>query len=371
MKPTCILKGIEITPENDSKAHVIPSALGGTLKPRAILCQEANAELNNKFDYLLIRSLHPIMALLGGVPDRGIVQPTKMLDANGKEVLVVFGESITLGAPEFSEAEDLDGTKRYSIKARTMKEARTLLGRVKKTHPFIQVDDVMAQASVVHTYLSRPLTAKLEIGPASTFPAIFSMAAIYSTHCGVQPHPDFNAYVSSFPEDSEGTDAKIPMPPDTFYWLPSPPPFEDSEAITHRMFLVACPSKGEVLFYVELFNLICVGVKFPYSGTARLSRTYGVDVIAGTEIQPVVDESSVFKSTWAATHQLSDNALDTQIESRMARILKVAHGRSQAHEINRIIAEEIGIKGTTSAAIGRVSERLASMLAAQLRSSDS
>jgi hypothetical protein len=29
----CIVTGDEITDENDSKAHVIPSALGGRLKP--------------------------------------------------------------------------------------------------------------------------------------------------------------------------------------------------------------------------------------------------------------------------------------------------------------------------------------------------
>ena len=75
----CILTGVELSEENDSKAHIIPSALGGSLKPKGILSKSANNILNEKFDVPLIKVTSFFMALLGAIPDRGKkAQPVKM-----------------------------------------------------------------------------------------------------------------------------------------------------------------------------------------------------------------------------------------------------------------------------------------------------
>jgi hypothetical protein len=76
----CILTGASLSQDNDSKAHIIPSALGGNIKPKGIISASANTILNDKFDSPLIKSLSSFMALLGAIPDRGEVQPTKILN---------------------------------------------------------------------------------------------------------------------------------------------------------------------------------------------------------------------------------------------------------------------------------------------------
>src|SRR4051812_31510717 len=63
---SCIVTGDPISPVNDSKAHVIPSALGGRLKPKGILTVEGNGILDDKFDYPLTESFQAIMNLIGG-----------------------------------------------------------------------------------------------------------------------------------------------------------------------------------------------------------------------------------------------------------------------------------------------------------------
>ena len=73
----CILMDETLSKDNDSKAHIIPSALGGNIKPKGILSASANTILNDKFDSPLIKSLSPFMALLGAIPDRGEVQPDR------------------------------------------------------------------------------------------------------------------------------------------------------------------------------------------------------------------------------------------------------------------------------------------------------
>ncbi len=83
MERHCILTGEKLTPENNSKAHVLPSALGGRLKSKGILSNAANEELNDKFDLPLVQTFQPFMALSGGSRDRGENQPVRMTDAEG------------------------------------------------------------------------------------------------------------------------------------------------------------------------------------------------------------------------------------------------------------------------------------------------
>ena len=143
----CILTREKLTPASDSKAHVLPSALGGRLKSKGILSNAANEELNDKFDLPLVQKLHPFMALLGGSRDRGENQPVQMTDAEGKHYHILFGEPPKITQPEYERTETPEGTQ-YVIKVRSLKEARTLLGRVKKEHPDFNIEDALQHAAV-------------------------------------------------------------------------------------------------------------------------------------------------------------------------------------------------------------------------------
>src|SRR5215469_9378916 len=49
----------------DSRAHIIPSALGGRLKRRGLLCRECNGHLGESADKSLIKSLGFFTTFLG------------------------------------------------------------------------------------------------------------------------------------------------------------------------------------------------------------------------------------------------------------------------------------------------------------------
>jgi hypothetical protein len=369
----CILTGVELTPKIDSKAHVIPSALGGRLKPKGILSGDANETLNDKFDLPLIQSLQPIMALVGGARDRGENRPTRMYGSDGKELLVVFGKPVQLSEPEFDVSETSDGKKIYSIRARTMKEARNLLGRVKKDNPSFDINEAMKHALVAESYSVGQLSARIQIGPISIFPAVFGMAAVYAAHCGLSPHPEFTTYVGTV--QPLGTNTKIedcslgqaPLPPDTFYWMPSPNPIERSESVTHILLLVADPDRKEALIYVELFNLVCVGVRIPFFGNELMVHRYGIDIVTGKEFDPKIDVPSIRTLPWAATHQFGDAALIKKTIARMNHLLHVAHNRSRELELTKIVSEELGeVDGrpVTAEQINRIVERVTKLAVA-------
>src|SRR5271166_4990175 len=67
----CLVTDAILNSENNSAAHIIPSALGGRLKPRGLLSREGNTLLNEKFDVPLVEAYRSLMAVVAGSRDSG------------------------------------------------------------------------------------------------------------------------------------------------------------------------------------------------------------------------------------------------------------------------------------------------------------
>ncbi|OIQ90429.1 hypothetical protein GALL_276630 [mine drainage metagenome] len=369
----CILTEVILTEENDSKAHVLPSALGGRFKPKGILSNAANEILNDKFDLPLIRTLHPFMALLGGARDRGENTPTRMTDKYGQSYFVVFGKSLELTEPKFKEEKSDNGTT-YQITARNMKEARTLLGIVKKNHPEFDIEDALQQAVVKESYVDGMLHINLNIGANVFFPAAFAMASIFAASKQMKTHPEFIQYVQSFEAETplnepENTRVVAVMPPDTFYWSPSQTWFKVTSEISHVLIYFADPQRNKAFFYVELFNLPGVAVVLPYDGSLTETHTYGVDVISGVEVEVEVDTQFLQANCWQPTHSNGDTELFELSKSKIEKILSVVHARSQNHAIGKIIEKELGPpdgRQFTKEDIGKISQKIAEFMVRQI-----
>lgn len=336
----CIVTGEKITLDNDSAAHVIPSALGGRLRPKGVLSQEGNQILNDKVDTPLIRTLGSLMTLLGGSRDRGENVPV-MMQANGTNYLVAFGKPIQLARPEYLEHVN-DQKTVIQIKARTMKETRQLLGRVKSKYPDFDIDAALAEAIEQSTYLPSMLRGRLNVGPNPIFPAVFAMTNVYAASLGMPVHADFSSYIHGLPDrvkfEMEGHEVRVNMPPDTFYWLPKTPPVFRQESVTHIVSYFGDPNRKQALAYVELFNLPGVAVVLPYHGSEPLSNSYAIDVVTGIE-QPVSLDETAYRQSWASTHDTPD--LFELVEHSVGRVLELASKRMREREIERIISEVI------------------------------
>jgi hypothetical protein len=169
-QPRCIITGETLTAETDSKAHVIPSALGGRLKPKGILSKTANTLVGDKIDLPLIEGFEVIVTLLDISRDRGTNQPIQMKDESGASYVVEFGEPLKLAAPRFEDVPTPDGPG-FRIGARTLKEARTLLGRVKSKYPGFDIDEAMKFAVLAQDWPVGALQGTAEFGPGTVFPS--------------------------------------------------------------------------------------------------------------------------------------------------------------------------------------------------------
>ncbi len=331
----CIITDEEITRENDSKAHVIPSALGGRLKPLGILSKNGNGLLGDKIDLPLIQAFQSLMTLLNGTRDRGENQPVRMTDESGRVYVVDFGEPLKLANPDYREEQVDDGTA-FHIDARDLKELRTLLGRVKSKHPQFDIDEAMKHAVTVRSWPDGMLHGQLQIGPRVVFPALFVSASIFPVHHGHAPHPILRDYVGHFdPEQPK-------MPPDTFYFIPPRPWISAPGEVTHIAALLASAERQEMLVYFELFNAVPVGVLLPYAGAENARATYAVNVLTGAEEQAKIVEEALVGVPWQATHKLGDADLYRFKQERIGRLIGLSQERAFNAEVDALMTLAFG-----------------------------
>lgn len=318
----CIITNEPITPENNSRAHVIPSALGGRLKPWDILCKNGNGLLGETVDLPLIQAFQSVMTLLNGSRDRGENQPVRMTDASGRTYVMKFGEPLELANFEYGEVPTEDGTA-FDIKARNLKELRTILGRVKAKHSDFDIDEAMKHAVEVRTWPDGLLDGQLQIGFRVVFPALFVSASIFATHYKHAPHPLLRDYVARFDPDQPE------MPPDTFYFMPQRPWISAPGEATHIVALLASVERKEMLVYFELFNAVPVAVLLPYNGTENARATYAVDVLTGTEVPAQINEEAIKGVAWRATHMLCEAEVYRFTQEKISRLMGMALERAE------------------------------------------
>lgn len=209
----CILTGVEINERNDSKAHVLPSALGGRLKPTGILSKDANTRIGDLIDLPLTKAFQPIMTLIGGSRDRGKNHGVRMTDSKSRAFILNFDQPIQATRPEFQLVQTAAGTE-INISARNMSDLRTLLGRVQKQFPNFDIEEAMKGARHVERWPDDYFHHQLEIGPGVVFPALFVAASVFAVHHGLPAHPEFKRYVDAFDPNN------ATLPPNTFYFIP-------------------------------------------------------------------------------------------------------------------------------------------------------
>jgi hypothetical protein len=341
----CILTGVEVTDSNDSKAHIIASALGGRLKPKGILSRDGNNVLDRKVDNIHIKAMLPYMNRLNGSRDRGgapaLIPAT---DNNGKRYLVGADEVKPLDY-EYN-VKMVDGKLEGTIKAPTMKQAKDLLGKAKAEFNLSsdQINEVLAQAQVIQEEPG-PLTSDIKAGPAVEFPSTFTMAALFCANYGLPVRSDFVSYISSF---DEKTDPR-PLPADTFYFIHEKQWFNLDAEMGHCLIFFGDPIRQKGIFFSQLFNMLGIAVLMPFTGNEEVLHTYGVDILKGLDVSVSVDSAALLALEWKETHKLGEPELYKINEIRGNALMRLAGARGFAKAQDAIWAKHQHGKDINSA----------------------
>ena len=145
----CWLCGVSITPENNSKEHVIPQAIGGRKTVSGFICRRCNNETGAEWDAGLMKSLE-FMSIFEK-PSRGDGKLTPSVSAigdDGLEYLIEPGGRPKIKHARVQTIESDEGETTIHMTSGSEKEARKVLEKLKsRRYPDIDIEKEMANAT--------------------------------------------------------------------------------------------------------------------------------------------------------------------------------------------------------------------------------
>ena len=144
----CALCEATITAEKDSEEHLIPNALGGRRKVSGFLCRDCNSATGDSWDAELAEQLLPL-CLLDISRERGEPPSLRVVTSAGERLTIGPNGTLARSAPVLTRTRSPSGKTHYHVEARTMHEARQILMDLKRKHPEIDVDAILAGAQMV------------------------------------------------------------------------------------------------------------------------------------------------------------------------------------------------------------------------------
>lgn len=312
--PTCYRCNTTIADDNSSLEHILPNALGGRLKSRALLCKLCNSECGDTIDAALINQLMPLANALNIERERGEVPPVRVTLASGEQMRRdADGNMWPYDArPVVTEN---DGCAEFSIAGPSIKQTRKHVEGLKRKYPKLDVDAVMATARETTTPVNTGTTFEFPpLGGADAFRAVVKIAVGYYLLRGGSPDRIREAISTVV------TDALPPVSRVGLLYAIDPIPARDNAVVTHVIALVT-REDGRLQAYVELFSAFrfVVNLADTYSGPA-IHTVYCYDVLARREVG--IDEASLLDAPWTPEEYWDPDALGNGLEPVIAAATK-------------------------------------------------
>lgn len=283
---------VELTPEFDSEAHIIPNALGGRLSRSGLICRECNTLLDRLADNPLIRAFGPWPTLLDIPRHRGRHPPVVIDTRDGLRVSVEpDGTTTRIDVVYDVTPIDADSHK-VSLGAGNWKVVRQLIGRAAKQFPQLDQAHATAHAQKVNVPSTAEWRIETNFAPANVFPGAFAAFWLFFLHkTGHQLAPWDRVL-----EVVEGvrTGGTFRYFPDGLPGLSGP-----SIDISHKIILRTVPQTGLLIGYLEILGTLRVGgVVAQGRPSSELEYIYVADVFGKSERS---GEFSIDRKTFDAT----------------------------------------------------------------------
>jgi hypothetical protein len=154
----------EITSENDTQEHLIPRAIGGRRKVNGFICRNCNSSAGETWEAELARQLHPLSLMFNISREGSEPPPLKVTTTAGEHLTVGPGGTLTPTDPKFDSSPVPGGGTNYSLSARSLNEARRMAEGLKRKHPELEVEAILAKAKAVEAYPQGAVHHNLNFG---------------------------------------------------------------------------------------------------------------------------------------------------------------------------------------------------------------
>lgn len=328
--PLCALCDTPITPENNSREHIIPNALGGRRTVNAFICDPCNNTSGHSWDAALARQLNPLCLFFQISRQRGAPPAQEFPISTGGSIRVT-PNGLELPKPTVDISSTETGAK-INVVARNMPEARKILTGLKGKYPAIDVEAVLQSVTSQYSYLAAPIGMNLSVGGPDGGRAIVKSAFALAVANGVSPSDcaDARRYLAT------GTDACFGYYHETDLLTGRP-----EKTVVHCV-AVASTDDGLLLGYVELFStfrmVVCLGSN--YRG-APVNAVYAIAPVTGAELDVKVrlqfsreDLDDIY-----AYRRIPDGAIAAAMDEIIPEAMKRSMEKEQAAAIHRAISD--------------------------------
>lgn len=273
----CYICEKEITNENETNEHIILNAIGGTLKPKTLICKKCNSEFGQNIDCELAKQLHYICNLLNIKRDNKLVPNLEVSSiTSGEKILLQPGGKPILKTPIKNE-EITNNKVKLSIKAPDIKQAKKILNGLKRKHNEINIDTALSEAEIEERYLNETYKISIAVGGHNTFRSICKMAInLYMFKDGLR------IYIENLIPYIVGNENSNCV---QYYYNSKQVIPKNDDEILHSIIIKGIHNERLLAAYVELFNSykFVVLLNDNYDGN-DVEMTYYFDVIQRKEI---------------------------------------------------------------------------------------
>jgi hypothetical protein len=339
----CALCTAELTENNCTREHILPSAIGGRLKVAGFICRKCNSTAGNLWEAELAKQLNWFSVALNINRESGTRPPSHAIKTvTGEKLLMHAGGSFTPRDADFKWLDSVGGKRRFSFTARTVGEAQKILKGVQKKHPSSNLQQILNDLRITSQPLEEPVHVELSIGGPNVGRSIVKTAVAMACHMSISMtdcafalrfliDPDADAAWSAF----HLRDLIVNRP---------------SAHLFHVVSVAGDPNSGRLLGYVEYFGAFryIVVLGQDYRGPA-VNKTYAINPVTSEELQFKVDlslsDAEMALVALGEAGPIEGLKADFELALPIVLAARNAHGRNQL--LNDVLTEtfhECGVR---------------------------
>jgi hypothetical protein len=324
--PKCAYCGVDITPENQSREHIIQNAIGGRKEVANVFCRSCNSTFGNRWDSEAAEQLHFLSLKLQVVRDDGDVPARYYKTMSGKRVRLHPDGHMSL-PPQKPVVTEKDGRVQIQITAPERKKAVETLKGQKRRHPKLDVQAALASMTYNESYLDDPIAGTLQFQGDGPYRSAVKSALTLAVSAGIRAE-QCERVLQYLKPDGEFCFG--------FYYRRDPIVNRPADRIFHCVAIKGDPRIGKLVGYVELFSIyrFVIALSENYSGP-EIADSYSIDPAAGEALDLKFDLNFSEEEFRFAVDNMDETAVAARFQTTH-RVIGFIQRRSFEREQERV-----------------------------------
>lgn len=298
----CALCDQVLTPNNNSREHLLPNGIGGQKTVRNVLCKSCNERAGAEWDAIVSRQLNLLNLLFDIKRDRGTVQAEDYRTVSGQKVRKHPDGHLTYSRQEPTRIQTDQGLH-IQTRVATEQEARVFLQGLKRRYPRLDVEEQMRNIRVEQSYLSDPIFTTVQPGGTEAGRSFVKSAYTLAVASGVKP--EVCAEARAYLLHADGA------PCFDYFYQRDLVTNRPTDCVFHCVAVSGNPATEQLIGYVELYStwrmVVCLSAQ--YTGESFQS-SYSVNPATGEEINLTFDLNFSRDALRAACNSNDDYSME-------------------------------------------------------------